>query len=189
MHGQGEELERGIFWDLPWCRAVIRDPDFEEEPTSSRFYQIATGENRLLAHTLKTQDTIPAWYSLYRRPRTSARRAKDEVRVFLALREGLNGYPRICHGGIIATVLDEIMSILVSVCRQSQLLSIENVTADLRIKYIKPVTLPAVILVRAKVRDIQKDKKYFVNAEIVDAEGTGLATAEGLFIHVSREKL
>lgn len=183
------KLEKETFSALAWCRTIIEDPDFVEEPTSSRFYHVDTGENKLLANTLKTENTIAAWYSLYRRPDKSAVRIKDEVRVFLALREGLNGYPRVCHGGITATVLDEIMSILVSVCRVSQNLSMENVTADLNIKYLKPVPLPSVVLVRAKIQDIQKDKKYFVDADMVDAEGTVLTRAKGLFIQVSRERL
>lgn len=189
MRVPGGELEKDIFSALPWCRAVIDDPDFVEESTWSRYHQPETRENELLAHTLKTTDTIKAWYSLYRRPSVSERRIKDEVRVFLALAEGLNGYPRVCHGGITATVLDEVMSILVSVCRESQGLSLENVTADLRIKYVKPVPLPSVILVKAKVRDIQKDRKYFVEAEMLDAEGRILTRADGLFISIPRERL
>jgi uncharacterized protein (TIGR00369 family) len=187
-HAVGK-LEKEIFSALAWCRAIMADADFAEEPTSSRFYHVDTGENRLLANTLNTKDTIEAWYSLYRRPNKSTRRIKDEVRVFLALREGLNGYPRVCHGGITATVLDEVMSILVSVCRESQNLSLENVTAELNIKYLRPVPLPSVVLVRAKVQDIQKDKKYYVDAIMEDAAGTVLTRAKGLFIQVPRERL
>lgn len=189
MAAQGTHLEHEIFSKLPWCHTIMEDPEFVAEPPWSRFYVAETEENKLLARTLKTSDTIEGWYSLYRRPTTSNGSLKDEVKVLLALRPGLNGYPRVCHGGITATVLDEIMSILVAVCRESQGLPPDNVTADLRIKYVKPVPTPAVVLVKAKIGGIQKGRKYFVGAEMVDDQGRLLTSAEGLFISVQKEKL
>jgi thioesterase superfamily protein 4 len=150
---------------------------------------LETGENNLLARTLNNRDTIEGWCSLYRRPERSERAAKDEVRTLLALRGGLDGYSGVCHGGITATLLDEIMSILVAVCRESQGLSPDNLTADLRVRYLRPVPTPSVVLVTAKIRDIQKQRKYFVDAEMVDEHGVALAKGEGLFIHKSMGNL
>jgi acyl-coenzyme A thioesterase PaaI-like protein len=111
------------------------------------------------------------------------------VNTLFLLNEGLNGYPRVCHGGLVAAILDEVASMLVSECRWSQGLPAENVTADLRLTFVKPVFVPGAVLVNAKVTDIQKTKKYFVKAELVDSEGDLRAKAEGLFICVGREKL
>lgn len=179
----GADTEEEMFWKIPWCRKTLSDGDFAVEATYSRLEHPDTGENNLLARTLKNRDTIEGWCSLYRRPETSERAAKDEVRTLLALREGLDGYSRVCHGGITATLLDEIMSILVAVCRESQGLNPDNLTADLRVRYLRPVPTPSVVLVTAKIRDIQKQRKYFVDAELVDEHGVPLAKGEGLFIH------
>jgi acyl-coenzyme A thioesterase PaaI-like protein len=180
--------EKDVFLANPACRSILEDPNFVVEPTHSRRYFPKTGENRFLAHTLKTNDTIEAWCSLYNRV-TSARPMKDEVRTLFSLKGGLDGYPHICHGGLVATVLDEVCSMLVSECRWSQNQSPENVTASLTITYVKPVVTPGVVLVNAKVTDIQKSKKYFAKAELVDLEGVVRARAEGLFICVGLQKL
>jgi acyl-coenzyme A thioesterase PaaI-like protein len=182
------DSEDAAFRNIPWCRSILEDPKFAVEPTHSRKYSPETGENSFLARTLKTNDTIEAWCSLYRRP-TADRKTKDEVNTLFLLNEGLNGYPRVCHGGLVAAILDEVASMLVSECRWSQGLPAENVTADLRLTFVKPVFVPGAVLVNAKVTDIQKTKKYFVKAELVDSEGDLRAKAEGLFICVGREKL
>lgn len=81
------------------------------------------------------------------------------------------------------------MSLLVAVCRESQGLQPDNLTADLRVKYLRPVLTPSVVLVTAKVRDVQKARKYFVDAEVMDQDGVVLAKGEGLFIHKPIENL
>ena len=182
------EFEQDVFLQVPWCRSILEDPEFAVESTHSRILFPDTGENTFLADTLKTKDTIEGWCSVYRKP-TQSRPSKDEVRTLLSLNGGLNGYPRICHGGLVATVLDEVSSILVSECLHSQNLPPENVTADLRIRYLKPVLIPGIVVVKAKVTDIQKVKKYFVQAELVDADGDVRAKADGLFIRTNLEKL
>ena len=185
---EADDFEQDVFRDIAWCRAILEDPEFAVEETHSRKHFPTTGENNLLANILKTNDTIKAWCSLYRRP-TPSHPLKDEVRTLLSLRPGLNGYSRICHGGVVATLLDEVSSILVSKCLQSQSLPPENVTADLRTRYIHIVILPGTFVVRARITDFQKVKKYFVEAELVDSESRVLAKAEGLFIRVSQDKL
>lgn len=37
-----------------------------------------------------------------------------EVRTIMELGDGLNGHPRICHGGFVATMLDEIFGVLIT---------------------------------------------------------------------------
>ncbi|EXJ95340.1 hypothetical protein A1O1_00460, partial [Capronia coronata CBS 617.96] len=56
----------------------------------------------------------------------------DGVRVLLSLTPGLNGYLGVCHGGIVAAIPDEALSLLVHVCRQLQGLRPDNVTDDLQ---------------------------------------------------------
>jgi uncharacterized protein (TIGR00369 family) len=181
------EVEVDVFRSIPWCQSLLQDPDYEIEPTASRIYKQNTREDALLAETLKTDDTIKGWVSLYRRP-TPSQPLKDEVRTLLSLSPGLNGYPRVCHGGIVATILDEVLSILVSVCRRAQGQHGDNVTAYLNVTYVKPVPTPGVLLVKGKIHKIER-RKNFANGEIVNEQGVVLAKAEGLFVSVHREKL
>lgn len=184
----GGETEQEVFQQVPWCRSILEDPEYTVEATHSRVLFKQTGENTFLADTLKTKNTIEGWCSVYRKP-TPSRPMKDEVRTLLSLNAGLNGYPRICHGGLVATVLDEVSSILVAECLYSQNLPPDNVTADLRIRFMKPVLIPGIVMVKAKVTDVQKVKKYFVEAELVDADGDVRAKANGLFIRTNVQKL
>ncbi|KIV84857.1 hypothetical protein PV11_00610 [Exophiala sideris] len=176
-----------VFEAIPWCKSVLQDPDYELQSTWSRTFVPETRENELLGHTLKNDNTIRGWISLYNRP-TKSRPLRDEVHTLMSLDQGLNGYPRVIHGGITATILDEVQSILVSVCLNSAGLSPDNVTADLRVTYLKPIILPCVVLIKAKITEI-KGRKYFAKSDIVDEKGVVLARGEGLFVTVGREKL
>ncbi|EXJ92883.1 hypothetical protein A1O3_01437 [Capronia epimyces CBS 606.96] len=263
--GSKQEQDLLMFESIPWCKKILDDAEFVVEPSASRTPKAHSTEDALLSRTLKTNDTIEGWVSLYRRgtstnasskhplnqqtlnpasasesagpnstsasagpnstsastgpnssasarPNTTSASAqptliglKSEVRTLLSLRPGLDGYPGICHGGIVATLLDEVMSVLVSECRRSQgpeglspglgfkqgpgtNTDTDNVTADLHITYLKPVPTPAVVLCWAKIRAIQ-GRKYFVDGAIVNENTVMLARAEGLFIGVKKEKL
>ncbi|KIW47969.1 uncharacterized protein PV06_00615 [Exophiala oligosperma] len=179
--------EADLFRSIPWCQKILRDPDYELEPTSSRIHKGSTREDALLAETLRTSDTIRGWTSLYRRP-TKSRPLKDEVRTLLSLEPGLNGYPRVCHGGIVATILDEVLSILVAVCARSEGRHGDNVTAYLNVTYVKPVPTPSVVLVKGKVDRVER-RKHFATGEVVNEQGVVLAKVDGLFVSIEREKL
>jgi len=180
-----DEVE--IFSSIPWCQTLLSDPTLAAEPTISRFHKPSTREDALLGHTLKTDDAIAGWVSLYRRP-TAGRPLKDEVCVLLSLQPGLNGYPGVCHGGVVATLLDEVLSVLVVEYRRSGVLPVDNVTAYLHVSYVKPVPTPAVVAVRGRIREV-KGRKHFADGEVVSERGVVLAKAEGLFVSVQREKL
>ncbi|KAL2434870.1 hypothetical protein ABEF95_009741 [Exophiala dermatitidis] len=193
---QSAQEEVSVFSSIPWCRRILSDPEWRVEQCTSRVLKPLTREDALLSQSLKSNDTIKGWVSLYRNtPPTSTitttvpPNLTTKVLTLLSLQPGLNGYPGVCHGGIVATILDEVMSILVTRCRNSQGVRGDNVTADLHLTYIKPVPTPAVVLCRAKINDI-KGRKYYVDGQIVDGEsGTVLAKADALFITVQKEKL
>ena len=45
---------------------------------------------------------------------------------------------------------------------------------------LRPVPTPSVLLVTSKIRDIQNQRKYFVDAEVLDEHGGVLAKGRGL---------
>ncbi len=93
----------------------------------------------------------------------------------VTLDDRFEGWAGIAHGGIIATILDEVMA--------WALVAAENwgVTARMTIDYKRPVMVGTLIrgegwIVRARRRLVE------TAGRIVDADGTLLATAEGVYV-------
>jgi uncharacterized protein (TIGR00369 family) len=87
------------------------------------------------------------------------------------------GPPRHCHGGIIATILDDAMSKL------SKFRGVVAVTAEMTINYLKPVPLHTPL--RVASREMSKRGRRLIRiAEIVNGKGTVLASGRGTFVIV-----
>src|SRR5215469_10640366 len=175
------------FRSISWCADLLDDPAFIITQTISRQDKSST-EDALFAETLKTEDTISACLSMYKRPTTGVARI-DEVRTLLTLGYRLNGYPHVCHGGIVSTIMDEVMGMLLSVNKdlEGAIVREATVTASLNITFIKPVKTPGTVLVTAKFKDIT-GRKYFIESSVRDANGVVLAKAEALWIGLNGSK-
>lgn len=84
------------------------------------------------------------------------------------------------HGGIIATLLDEAMG---KVCRFRDL---RAVTAELRVEYLKPVSVAQEIVVEGHEAE-QKGRNLFLVGEIRNAEGLVLARGRGRFVIIGQK--
>jgi uncharacterized protein (TIGR00369 family) len=97
------------------------------------------------------------------------------------LEERFEGWLGVTHGGIIATILDEVMA---------WSLAAENnwgVTARMIIDYKKPV--PVGTRVRAEGWIVRSRRRLVDTAgQIVDSEGTVLATAEAIYVAANEER-
>lgn len=97
-----------------------------------------------------------------------------------------SGPPGHCHGGIIATILDDAMSKL------NKLRDQPAATARMSVEYLRPVPLHKPL--RVESREIGKrGRRLSRTAEILDDKGTVLARSRGLFViidphHVFRRK-
>ncbi len=88
--------------------------------------------------------------------------------------EGPRGY---VHGGIIATLLDEIMSKAVRSHK------IVGMTRHMEVDYKRPV--PSCAPIRLEGRVLRSEgRKHWVEATIINAHGTELAHGKALFIEV-----
>ena len=88
--------------------------------------------------------------------------------------EGPAGY---VHGGIIATMLDEVMS------KSVRARGLTSMTRQMEIDYLRPV--PSCAPLRMEGRVVRSEgRKYWIEAKILNAEGTTLAKGKGLFIEV-----
>jgi uncharacterized protein (TIGR00369 family) len=87
------------------------------------------------------------------------------------------GPPGLVHGGIIATLLDEIMS------KTVRALGIRAVTRTLEVQYLRPVHSQTPL--RMEARLVRKEgRKHWTEARLLDADGKLRAQSTGLFIEV-----
>src|ERR1700687_62343 len=92
------------------------------------------------------------------------------------------GPPGHCHGGIIATILDEAMG-KVNKLRRGVALS-----SELRVVPLKPVPLTQPL--RVESREVKvKGRKHVNMAEILNEKGEVLARSEGLFIAIDPHRM
>ena len=92
------------------------------------------------------------------------------------------GPPGHCHGGIIATILDDAMSKL------NRLYEASAATSRMTVEYLRPVPLQAPLVVWS--RNVSRRGRRLTHvAEIRNAEGTVLARSRGVFIIVDPHRV
>lgn len=90
------------------------------------------------------------------------------------------GYSGICHGGITAALLDEVM-VKVVLAR-----GIFSTTAEMTVRYHRPVRVGERVICRGWVTQ-QKGRAWFTEATAVNGEGQPLASATGKYIQALAE--
>lgn len=97
-------------------------------------------------------------------------------------KEHFQGYVNVLHGGIIATMLDEVSAWCVNVK-----IGTAGVTSELKVRYLKPVFLSSgQITVRAKI--VSSEGRYIkLKSELQDGKGKICATAESMFFAYPEE--
>jgi uncharacterized protein (TIGR00369 family) len=92
------------------------------------------------------------------------------------------GPPGHCHGGIIATILDEAMG------KVNKLRQVIALTSEIKVNYLKPVPLKQPL--RVESREVKVEGRKHINmAEILNENDEVLARSEGLFIAVNPERM
>lgn len=85
------------------------------------------------------------------------------------------------HGGIIATILDEVMS------KVNQFSDVRAVTAELTVEYLKPIRVEEEILVEG-FSTRRDGRQLYHEGEIRNAAGTLLARGRGRFVVVDMDR-
>ena len=92
------------------------------------------------------------------------------------------GPPGHCHGGIIATILDDAMG------KVNKLRQVIALTKEMTVEYLKPVPLHKPL--RVEGREVSVHGRQHVNmAEIFDDKGEVLARSKAIFIAIDPEKM
>ncbi|MGA8153072.1 MAG: PaaI family thioesterase [Terriglobales bacterium] len=119
----------------------------------------------------------------------------DGMRLKFTYDEELNGFvcrfrlskrytgpPGHCHGGIIATILDEAMG------KVNKLRQVVALTSSMTVNYLKPVPLNKPL--RVESRELRVRGRYHTHAaEILNQKGEVLARSKGLFIAIDPHKM
>jgi acyl-coenzyme A thioesterase PaaI-like protein len=182
------------FKSIPWCSQILQDAGFIITPTFSRQPKPDT-EDSLIAETLQSNNTIKACLSVYKRPAPGVSWI-EEVRTLVTLGTGMNGAALVLHGGIVATLMDDVAGTLLTVNKYDKPnqsgkalpLSANTVTAYLNVQYLKPVKTPQTVLIVARCLEA-KGRKFFMEAEVKDGDGNVLAKGDSLWIRVLKGKL
>ncbi|KKY34685.1 putative thioesterase superfamily protein [Diaporthe ampelina] len=177
------------FKSIPWCLRHLQPPDTELIITSaySRSRK-PSSEDALFSETINSPSTLSHFILFYPRP-PDPQAVLPEIRGLITLGSSLDGHPGICHGGIVATVFDEVLGYAAPAGRltgegQGAGRAVPSyVTAYLNTTYLRPVRTPGTVMVVARTTKVE-GRKIWVEASMEDGRGEKLARAEALFVEV-----
>jgi uncharacterized protein (TIGR00369 family) len=110
---------------------------------------------------------------------------EEERNVFVCrfrLDKRFTGPPGHCHGGIIATILDEAMG------KVNRLRDVIALTSQITVDYLKPVPLNKPL--RVESREVRvRGRRHFNMAEILNSKGEVLARSQGMFIAIDPQRM
>ena len=92
------------------------------------------------------------------------------------------GPPGHCHGGIIATILDEAMG------KVNKLRHVIAVTSEMTVNFLKPVPLNQSLRVESREESVN-GRKHINVAEILNDKNEVLARSRGVFIAIDPQKM
>jgi acyl-coenzyme A thioesterase PaaI-like protein len=214
---QPSELDsKSPFLRLPWLASQLQQPNTTIRVSPSREPKSST-EDSLFAEILKTDRTIQSCLSFYVAPNATAPLGQNaeglegqqneqdtsikEVTTLISMGSGMNGHPRILHGGITATLIDEAMGIFQAANndfsaskakKEGKTMIVGTFTAELTVRYLAPVRTPGCLEVKVR-RTKTEGRKEWLKAEVRqwvgdgEEEGKGgkvvvVATGDALFI-------
>lgn len=111
-------------------------------------------------------------------------RMKDMVCSDIVLEKDHEGWENMAHGGIISTLLDEVMSWTVLYFKRTFL-----VTRKMDIKYIRPVPLGIPLTVRGKILSETDNLRIDIRGEITDSEERLLVRSRAEFVMLTENQL
>jgi uncharacterized protein (TIGR00369 family) len=111
-------------------------------------------------------------------------RTGDSICSDVTLKKSYEGWDGMAHGGIISTLLDEVMSWTIIYLR-----GVFFVTRKMEVKYIRPVLIGTPLTVRGELREERRERFIRAQARVMDAQGRILSRAVGEFVELPPERL
>ena len=110
-------------------------------------------------------------------------RVGDMICTEVTLGEYHVGWQNMAHGGIISTLLDEVMSWTIIYTKK-----VFFVTRKMEIKYIKPALINVPLTVKGRLMEEVRKPFIAAKAELIDDQGTILARSSGRFASLTKEE-
>lgn len=166
--------ENALQQELESLEAVVQYATDSENWTRRTAYSLVTDDyriNHLTAGTLRGDGKLGVAPALFQ--------SKDEKQVMSILHVGTDmcGHPNITHGGLLATLLDEITAMTAI----PNLPGKTGFTANLNINYRHPCIADQFLIAHSEVTSVE-GRKAFVKATLKTISGTLLADATALFV-------
>jgi acyl-coenzyme A thioesterase PaaI-like protein len=111
-------------------------------------------------------------------------RSNESICTDITLSKYHEGWQNMAHGGIISTLLDEIMSWTIIYFKR-----VFFVTRRMEIKYIRPVLIGVPLTVEGHLMGEKREPFIGALAEIFDRERQLLAKATGEFVELPKDKM
>lgn len=94
------------------------------------------------------------------------------------------GWEGIAHGGIVSTLLDEVMSWTIIYFRR-----VFFVTRQMEVRYLKPVPVETPLTVCGRMGEERRAPRIEVKADLLAEDGSRLAYSKGEYVKLAEEKL
>ncbi|KAI1347820.1 HotDog domain-containing protein [Xylaria sp. FL0043] len=165
-----DAVDYAHFAAIPWCATHLQGPRIITGAPISRTLK-PDDEDSLFADTINSERGIFRMLQVYEEPASPTERV-NELKTFLTLGSGLNGYPGVY----------EVVSHLVPINQDRKTIPAgAHMTAYLNTRFIRPVSTPATVLARARLTKVE-GRKFFLQGTLEDEKGIILAQADALFI-------
>ncbi len=100
----------------------------------------------------------------------------------LFLREEHMGYPGIAHGGVLMSILDELMG-WAATMQTGEF----SVSAEINTRFLKPVPLHTPLTARAQMTQ-RRGRVWYAHGEIVDEKGNVYVRATGKYVSIGKQR-
>ncbi|EIT74777.1 hypothetical protein Ao3042_08619 [Aspergillus oryzae 3.042] len=174
-----------FFAQVPFARPYLDNSSpYHPVPFVTR-YDKGDLSNKFFSNAINTNDTIPRILALMRKEYflpslLTVKKESDQPEgleephfvAFCQLESGVNRYINITHGGVLAALLDETLGL----CAEPYL----------EVDYRSPVPTPSMIVIKTWVKRTE-GRKWFLEAHVLDHEGSMTATARSLYIRLKSQ--
>ena len=192
-----------FFKSVPHLQHYFSNPAYKPAPFYSLYTKPSNPTSDLyFARTIRSNDTISHTLLFLKQgewplpenpaPTTQSRPfpapEDPEVIILFDLKDGMNGFADTAHGGAMCSLLDETLSVVAEVHRQTKFKQQRTklYTAQLNTSFLAPVVTPNVIRIKAWLVSAE-GRKWRVRAQVDDGHGKPLLEAESLWISVREE--
>jgi acyl-coenzyme A thioesterase PaaI-like protein len=111
-------------------------------------------------------------------------RSNESICTDITLGKYHEGWQNMAHGGIISTLLDEVMSWTILYFRR-----VFFVTRRMEVKYVRPVSIGVALTAKGRLTEEKRRPFIGVTGELFDDKQQVLARATGDFVELPQDKL